>query len=113
MQTDRDGGYHTATSDDNKGHSSLEEDGISIEDLNNDFNEQMVSQSPEVSVQPHEMSSMTDERRLLVQAAETFKGRAPIPPITDTPLSMDTTQKTYTDGERRKLKNTFQTYSGR
>ena len=114
FQNDGDYGYNTATSDENRGNTSFEDDRLSIEELQFPTSNTRTSQSPEVSTEQRDPSSLkTDraEKRLLDQAAETFKGRAIIPPVTDTPLSMDNTDKpAYNTGERRKLKHTVNTY---
>lgn len=108
FQTERDGGYGTSTSEE-KFNQSFEDDHLSIENIpdltvpSNDLNN-----PPQSPWNPQS----SPKKSLIEEAAERFKGRAPIPPVTDTPVSIENErqEKSYNDGERRKLKNTFNTY---
>lgn len=111
FQTERDGGYGTSTSEE-KFNQSFEDDHLSIENIpdltvpSNDLN------NPTHPPWNPQSSPKEAKKSLIEEAAERFKGRAPIPPVTDTPVSIENErqEKSYNDGERRKLKNTFNTY---
>ncbi|XP_052238007.1 uncharacterized protein LOC127849324 [Dreissena polymorpha] len=96
----RDGGYHTANSDDNHTHSFE-----SSEDEFGDPNGISPSISGDVNPSPIEK-----RRNVLEAAADTFRGRAVIPPVMDSPHT-EKERAAFKPETRRQLRGTVETYN--
>ncbi|KAL4232596.1 hypothetical protein ACF0H5_007286 [Mactra antiquata] len=96
----RDGGYGTANSDESNAR-IIDEDQLSLDDLtpHNNF--------PETSSITPKETKRTGE-----DFGQKFKGRIPLPQVTDTGIHVEReTEKPYNDKERKHMKNSVLTYS--
>ncbi|WAR08623.1 SVEP1-like protein [Mya arenaria] len=92
----RDGGYNTGNSDDNPNASM----NSSIEDV-------QTIEGPQTTWRANASSSPVQTRRNLMDAAaDTFRGRAPIPPVAGSPPT-DRNGQAFTDETRRQLRGTI------
>ncbi|XP_052811571.1 neurogenic locus notch homolog protein 1-like [Mya arenaria] len=95
----RDGGYNTGNSDDNPNASM----NSSIEDV-------QTIEGPQTTWRANASSSPVQTRRNLMDAAaDTFRGRAPIPPVAGSPPT-DRNGQAFTDETRRQLRGTVNAY---
>lgn len=96
----RDGGYGTANSDESNAR-IIDEDQLSLDDLTppNHF--------PETSSITPKETKRTGE-----DYSQKFKGRIPLPQVSDTQVNVEKEiEKPYTDKERKHMKNSVITYS--